>query len=275
MFQQAAPDLIIMDIIMPVMDGIEAARQIRALQQQEEEWVPIIFLSAKQKSEDIEKAIDAGGDDYLIKPVDQVVLNAKLRAMERIVAMRKKLQQANHALRMMSVRDGLTGIANRRYFDETLAREMKRAQRSGRPLSLIMCDIDHFKAYNDNYGHQAGDDCLKYVARTLANVSKRPGDLVARYGGEEFAIILPETNLDGAQQIAKAVHQAVEQLGLTHHYSPVADHVTISMGVATITPDRDQAIKTSIRQLIKAADEALYQAKAAGRNQIAVAASSD
>jgi len=272
-FSNERPDLVLMDIIMPIKDGIEAAQEIRAQCEQEGDWVPIIFLSAMTESKDIARAIDAGGDDYLTKPVEAIVLNAKLRAMQRIADMRHQLQQANRELRMMTVRDGLTGIANRRHFDEVISKEVKRAMRTGTSVALVMCDIDFFKPYNDNYGHQSGDDCLKYVARTIAKVSKRPGDLVARYGGEEFALVLPETDLSGALAIAEDVRNAVDVLNLSHGYSLAADHVTISGGVMAISPSKGDEIEAIVKQLIKTADKGLYQAKELGRNQIAVAES--
>jgi len=267
-FIDTQPDLVLMDIIMPIKDGIEAAKEIRKQGVKEDEWIPIIFLSAMTDSQDIVRAIDAGGDDYLTKPVDAVVLNAKLKAMQRIAEMRQKLKKANFELRKMATRDGLTGIANRRYFDEVLAKEIKRAMRSQSSLSLAICDIDFFKLYNDNYGHQSGDDCLKYVARTMAKTSKRPGDLVARYGGEEFGVILPETNLEGAIEIVEAIRKAVEQLDLTHKYSDVTDHITISAGVATVQPAKGDDVKEIARSLIQAADKSLYLAKKYGRNQV-------
>jgi len=269
-FSHDRPDLVLMDVIMPVKDGIEAAQEIRTLCEQDNDWVPIIFLSAMTESKDIVRAIDAGGDDYLTKPVEAVVLNAKLRAMQRIADMRQQLQQANRELLRMTVRDGLTGIANRRHFDEIISKEVKRAIRTESTLSLVMCDIDYFKPYNDNYGHQSGDDCLKYVARTMARVSKRPGDLVARYGGEEFAIVLPETDVAGAQAVAENVRSAIDELNLTHSYSGVSDHITISCGVAAISSNKGDDVAVIVKQLIKMADKGLYQAKDQGRNKVAV-----
>jgi len=272
MFKEIEPDLILMDMIMPVMDGIEAAIEIKKICAREDEWIPIIFLSALSDSGDIVRAIEAGGDDYLIKPVDAVVLNAKLHAMARITDMREKLKTANRKLRMMTVKDGLTGIANRRFFDEVLAKEIKRSIRLKTSLSLVLCDIDYFKPYNDNYGHQSGDDCLKYVARTMDKVSQRPGDVVARYGGEEFGIILPETTTEGALAVAESIRSSIEKLELTHRYSAASNYVTISSGVATITLANNNVedIKDIAKAIIKSADKALYNAKAEGRNRVSV-----
>lgn len=267
-YQSERPDLVLMDIVMPIKDGIEAATEIRAMAEQENDWVPIIFLSAMTDSKDIVRAIDAGDDDYLTKPVEAVVLNAKLRAMQRIAEMRQQLQQANRELRMMAVKDGLTGISNRRHFDETLRKEIKRAIRSDTTVSLIICDIDFFKPYNDNYGHQAGDDCLKYVAQTLAKSSKRPGDLVARYGGEEFVAILPETSPEGALLIAEEMRVAIAELNLSHDYSAVASHITISCGVASVFPNKGEDMAAVTKKLIKTADKALYLSKEKGRNTV-------
>jgi len=268
-FNNKRPDLILMDIIMPIKDGIEAAKEIREITERDNDWVPIVFLSGMTESKDIVRAIDAGGDDYLTKPVEAVVLNAKLRAMQRIAEMRQQLQQANRELRMIAVKDGLTGISNRRHFDETLMKEIKRAIRSDTSVSLIMCDIDFFKPYNDNYGHQAGDVCLKYVARTLEKSIKRPGDLAARYGGEEFAIILPETSADGAMIIAENVRSVIDNLNLSHDYSTVTDHITISCGVADLSPKKNgEEISGLAKQLIKSADKGLYRSKELGRNKV-------
>ncbi|MFW5448029.1 MAG: diguanylate cyclase domain-containing protein, partial [Methylophagaceae bacterium] len=248
---------------------IEAAREIRALCEQDNDWVPIIFLSAMTESDDIAKGIKAGGDDYLTKPVDAVVLNAKLDAMQRIATMRQDLQKANQKLRLMAMKDGLTGLANRRHFDEAMAKEFKRSMRSQTPLSLILADIDNFKLYNDNYGHQAGDDCLKTVAQLIQSVIKRPGDLVARYGGEEFAIVLPETDIIAAGQVAELVKNIFTANQIPHAHSSAAEYVTLSLGVASIQPEKGQDVSDVIHSLIEAADKGLYQVKQQGGNAIA------
>lgn len=275
LFQKEHPDLILLDIIMPGLDGFEVARRIRQLEKAGE-WTPIIFLTARTSDEDLEKAIAVGGDDYLIKPVSEIVLAAKVRAMQRIAQMRysllvltRKLDDANQELTRLSSLDGLTGIPNRRHFDETLAREWRRACRQGRPLSMLLCDVDYFKQFNDGYGHQVGDECLRAVARTLQAVLRRPADMMARYGGEEFAAILPDTDPAGALRMAEAMRAAVEALRITHRYSGSAlGVVSISVGVATRVPTRSQSDSA---ELIRQADEALYRAKQGGRNRIAAA----
>jgi len=266
-FKQERPDLILMDVIMPVVDGIEAAKKIRALCEENHDWVPIIFLSALSNSNDIAKGIDAGGDDYLSKPVDSIVLKAKFIAMERIADMRHQLDEANRKLTLMAVKDGLTGLYNRRHFDDVMEKEFKLSRRIKTPVGLVMCDIDHFKPYNDHYGHQGGDDCLKSVATIINETVKRPGDLVARYGGEEFVIILPETDLDGVKKVADQVRKAVENLAIPHAYSSASEYVTLSLGIATMgdeVSDKDEAI----RCLIESADLGLYEAKKQGRNRV-------
>jgi diguanylate cyclase (GGDEF)-like protein/PAS domain S-box-containing protein len=187
------------------------------------------------------------------------------RETERINA---QLRQANSELERISHSDGLTGVANRRHLDAYLDNEWRSAARAGQTISLIMIDIDHFKAYNDHYGHQGGDDCLKEVARALHAALGRPRDLLARYGGEEFAVVLPDTSPEGALHVAENLHGAVERLHLPHVKSDTSKHVTVSLGVATMKPDAQASIPAV---LIAAADKALYQAKTQGRNRICVA----
>ncbi|ANQ85222.1 diguanylate cyclase [Azoarcus olearius] len=271
-FRRERPDLILLDIIMPGMDGFEVARRIREIES-EGEWTPIIFLTARTSDEDLNRGIEVGGDDYLAKPVSEVVLKAKVRAMQRIAQMRysllvvtRKLDEANRELTRLSSVDGLTGIPNRRRFDETLLREWRRAARTGHPIALLVADVDSFKQFNDGYGHQVGDECLKAVARTLEQRLRRPTDLVARYGGEEFAAILPETSVEGAAAVAETMRAGVESLCITHRFSTSGPVVSISIGVAAIVPARGD--ENGFVALLKSADDALYRAKAAGRNRV-------
>jgi len=271
LYQQERPGLVLIDVVMPVMDGYEAARRMR--EANPDEWVPIIFLSSKEADQDLDRAIEAGGDDYLVKPVSFVVLNAKIRALHRIESMRSKLldvsrdlASANRELEKLSRQDGLTGIANRRYFDSYLETEVRRAARERQPLSLILADVDHFKAFNDHYGHQAGDDCLRQVASALSTAGRRPADLAARYGGEEFAIVLPGTGLDGAVDVAQALSRLIAGLAISHARSASGQSITLSQGIASLTPEKE----TSSEDLIHRADQALYQAKQQGRNRYVV-----
>lgn len=176
----------------------------------------------------------------------------------------QQLEAANQQLRRLASVDGLTQIANRRCFDESFDKEWRRMAREEIPLSLIMCDIDFFKNYNDTYGHQAGDECLRQVASAINRVLKRPADLVARYGGEEFAIILPNTTAEGAFQVAETIRLEVKALKIRHINSPISEYVTLSLGIATAQPWQDGSSET----LIAAADQALYQAKAEGRDRV-------
>ena len=179
----------------------------------------------------------------------------------------ESLSESNKNLEQLSTIDELTQIANRRQFEWTLTREVSRARRTNLPLSLIMVDIDHFKQYNDAYGHLKGDECLQLISQTIQEKTQRPGDLVARYGGEEICIILPETNIDGALNFANTIHTAILNLKIKHAESTDTPFVTVSMGVATLNPESRMLEK----DLIEKADNALYQAKDMGRNRICVA----
>jgi diguanylate cyclase (GGDEF)-like protein len=269
LFMSEHPDLVLLDIVLPDIDGFEVARRIRQMERPGD-WTPIIFLTSLNKDEDLEKGIAAGGDDYLHKPVSDVVLGAKIRAMQRIIQMRqsllvltRKLDTANHELKRLASLDGLTGIANRRHFDEVLEREWRRAMRQGTELSILMCDIDFFKQYNDTYGHLEGDECLRQVANAFVAATDRGGDLIARYGGEEFAVVLPETSLGGALFVAERMKQAIAQLKLANTGSPFG-HVTASFGIASAVPMPE----TTPLSLVDAADRALYQAKDEGKNRV-------
>ena len=274
----AGIDLIIMDIVMPEIDGIEACRRIKEDDRFED--IPIIMITALADKGILQSAFDAGAMDYITKPVDKLELIARVRSSLRLkdemenrrgrerelIVMSRELAAANQILQRLSLLDGLTGIPNRRRFDEVLAHEWKQAMRSKQPLSMVMIDIDHFKAFNDHYGHLTGDDCLRKVALAMSGILKRPTDFLARYGGEEFAAILPMTASDGADGIAEAMRTGVVNLAIPHDHSSAASLVTISMGIATLVPRRGM----TAAMLISAADQALYEAKAGGRNRVVV-----
>ena len=193
-----------------------------------------------------------------------VLLIENVTHYARLARLSAELGTANETLEQLSLHDALTGLANRRFFDQYIANQIILAGRSKQPLALVLCDVDLFKAYNDHYGHQAGDECLKQIASTLRACCNRPADMVARYGGEEFVLILPDTELIGATHIAEAARKAVAKLAILHQRSPVAAYVTISGGVSVLT---NNAVLTE-QLLIRAADQALYQAKHLGRNRI-------
>jgi diguanylate cyclase (GGDEF)-like protein len=268
-FREFDPDLVLLDVVMPGIDGFETARVLRS---SNDEWVPIIFLSGRSESGDIEAGIDAGGDDYLAKPVDNAVLEAKIRSMTRLAQMRRALVERGEALkaanaslmRLIDV-DGLTGIANRRRLDRKLEEEIGRAARNGHALAVVLLDIDHFKRFNDTHGHLAGDECLKQVARLLETEARRPADLVARYGGEEFCIVLPETGTDGARTVAERARQLLETSAI--EITGARARVTGSFGVAA-TPG---GVPCTAEDLLASADAALYLAKEAGRNRVTCA----
>ena len=269
LFRKDRPDIVLLDALLPDIDGFDIAQQMRALEKGNE-WTAIIFLTSMTKDEDLARGIEVGGDDYLLKPISEVVLNAKIRAMRRLVKMQRslvdvtqKLNVANKKLLRMTTIDGLTGIGNRRSFDDFAVREWRRCTRMKKPMSLIMVDVDHFKQYNDTYGHQEGDACLKTVATQVARSAPRAGDLSARYGGEEFVLILGETDLDGATWVANHIRQLVAEKKMPHSASPFK-HVTVSCGVASVIPRDDLSLGT----LLKAADNALYMAKSQGRNTV-------
>lgn len=264
------PMLIIADWVMPKMDGVELCRRLRAFQPHHLRY--IIMLTVRSDKNDIAAGLDAGADDYLTKPVHLKELQSRLSVGRRVLDYQYKLEllteelmRTNQELHRMVAIDGLTCIANRRHFEQRCEEEWRRATRDETPLSLIMLDIDHFKKYNDTYGHLVGDDCLKRVAEVLAATAARAGDLAARYGGEEFAVLLPNTDSVGAAVVAEALRSAISALEIEHRGSPLAI-VTASAGVATIYPCREES--QAPEGLLERADRALYQAKAAGRNNV-------
>jgi diguanylate cyclase (GGDEF)-like protein len=250
------PDLVLLDVVMPDMDGFEVLAKLKS--QPETVDIPVIFVTAHGGDEIETHCLQAGAVDFIPKPVNPNVVKARVKT-------HLTLKFQSDLLRDMAFMDGLTGVSNRRYFDERLGVEWGRAQRTGAALSLVLLDVDFFKKYNDHYGHQAGDDCLRQMAAILKAELKRPADLVARYGGEEFVCLLPDTSLDDALVLAHRMLKAVRQRQIPHLYSDVAPVVTISLGVAT----REGAgAGSKASHLVALADAQLYQAKNGGRNQV-------
>ncbi|WP_192867841.1 GGDEF domain-containing response regulator [Thaumasiovibrio subtropicus] len=260
------PDLVLLDVSMPDMSGTEVAQKLRELYP---EWVPIIFLSGHDEPEMVAKAIDMGGDDYLVKPVNKIVLQAKLKAMQRIASMRHKLaeatamlERANLQLSKQATEDGLTGVANRRYLDSRMQEAIAWHGRNGYPLTVLMVDVDHFKAFNDNYGHLEGDRCLIKLAQALEQQFSRAGELVGRYGGEEFVVILGNCDKLDAVAHCERLKEAVHTLAIPHAFASTSDQVTVSQGMLSWTPTGLETLD-NIYALV---DEYLYKAKAQGRD---------
>ncbi len=281
--QADIPDLILLDIMMPGMDGFEVCKKLKSNADTRD--IPVLFISALNEAADKVKGFEAGGVDYITKPFHTAEVFARVETHLTIRHLQKKMQAqnirllneieerkrvelalegANQELEQLASLDGLTLIANRRQFDVTLDREWKRLSRDAKPLSLIFCDIDFFKKYNDTYGHVDGDDCLKKVALAITSAVNRPADIAARYGGEEFAVIMPDTDLDGAVVVAEEIRRAIRNLGIPHAQSEASPVVSLSLGVTTMTPDPEKSPET----IILAADSLLYRAKESGRDKV-------
>ena len=274
--QKVRPTVILQDMVMPDVDGITLVKFFRGHPQTRN--IPIIVLSSNEDPEGKSLAFGSGATDYLVKLPDKIELVARIRAhskgylslLERDEAYRElrklkqELERSNTQLKHLSSIDGLTGVANRRHFDERLLEETQRGLRERTSLAIVLLDIDYFKPYNDNYGHQMGDTCLREVAQALSHSLRRPSDFIARYGGEEFVAILPATDMDGARVVAESLRAEIDALELTHEHSKMSDHVTVSVGYAALVPlsMEDGTL------LVSAADQGLYDAKRAGRNRI-------
>lgn len=247
------PDLILLDIVMPNLDGYEVCRRLKKNQLTQN--IPVIFITAQHSVDAETKGLEAGAVDFISKPISPAIVKARVKT-------HLTLKRQTDLLRELAFIDGLTGVANRRFFDEALQTEWRQCRRQQTPLALVMIDIDYFKYYNDHHGHQAGDECLRAVAHALKEQMMRPHDLIARYGGEEFACLLPDTDVLGAWHKAEQLRAAVEQLAIPH---PVGEQafLSLSCGAAALIPHSFN----SPQELISSADAMLYSAKHAGRNR--------
>jgi diguanylate cyclase (GGDEF)-like protein len=265
------PDLVLVDAVMPLLDGFGFCEKLKKLDVNR--LTPILMITSLDDDESVARAFAAGANDYITKPFNLSILRQRIRQMlqqsqqvKDNFRMAAELQQDNRNLKILASRDSLTKLHNRRGFEQYLQQEWERMLRLKSPLSLIMCDIDFFKNYNDTYGHPTGDQCLARVSSAMRNTVRRSGDFIARYGGEEFVIVLPNTDLLGAVFVAESVRSAIKLLKIPHQNSAVENCVTMSLGVAMVypTPPMDTTY------LLDAADRALYQAKAQGRDQVAL-----
>jgi len=250
------PDIILLDIMMPEMDGYEVCRRLK--QNLQTRGIPVIFITAKDGCEDEAFGLSIGAVDYISKPFSIPVVKARIQIHS---------QFKHHAamLESLALVDTLTGVYNRNCFDQTLEKVWRRCRRNMSYLSLIMIDIDEFKPFNDNYGHVAGDECLRIVSKAIESCLRRPCDFVARYGGDEFIAIIPECDLTGVMTIANNIVQEVEKAFIPHAFSSTADHITVSIGHKTISCDSD----STSADLLQEADQSLYLAKKQGRNRVA------
>ncbi len=270
------PTVILQDLVMPGIDGLTLVRRYRANPPTKD--IPIIVLSTKEEPTIKKEAFALGANDYLIKLPDAIELIARIRhhskaylnQLQRDAAYlalhdsQRKLMEINIELQRLTHVDGLTGLSNRRYFNEYIEAQWKLALREQSPLSLLMIDVDSFKLYNDTYGHLAGDEVLKGVATAMHDSFARPTDLTARFGGEEFVVVLPVTPLASLMSLGGRLLRAVEDLRIPHSASAVGHYVTISVGGAAIIPQSEY----SFMDLIGIADDALYEAKASGKNRV-------
>jgi diguanylate cyclase (GGDEF)-like protein len=250
------PHLVLLDLMMEGIDGYQVIRELK--QNLETADIPIIIVTGSHDFRDETLCLKLGAVDYITKPYNPEIVKARVHT-------HVEMKRQKDFLKTLSYQDGLTGIANRRYFDDALIREHRRCKRNGTPLSLLMIDIDFFKAYNDIYGHLTGDDCLKLVVLTMQEQLSRSSDLLARYGGEEFICVLPDTDLEGAKVIAERMRSAILEQQIPHKKG-VGGMITVSLGVVSGMPREG----VDPRKFLISADQCLYRAKVSGRNRICV-----
>ncbi len=262
LYNRLQPDIVLLGGLLTDMEGLHCCTQLAA--RDDSTYVSVLVITDLNDQQSIDKAFEAGAEDYIYKPIHWPVLRHRLKRLLSSNRTLMQLEMANQELARLATQDGLTFVANRRCFDVTLSQEWQRLAREQAAISLLLCDIDFFKSYNDTYGHQAGDRCLKQVAHLISKSARRPADLVARYGGEEFAILLPNTDIAGACRVGDCVQEHLYLAAIAHSTSPVSSYVTISIGVASCIPEPNSLPESFVHN----ADKALYQAKEQGRNRV-------
>lgn len=249
------PDLILLDVLMPDINGFELIKSLK--HHAHTSSIPVIFITALSDTNHEEQGLRLGACDYIYKPFHATIVQARVRLHLQLSRQRKLLEQLAHI-------DPLTGIANRRKYDQVLEQLWRSATRQHSHLSLVMLDIDHFKEFNDHYGHAAGDKVLHQVATHLKQTLRRPNDFIARYGGEEFVILLPDSDEEGSRQLIEHCLSSIEQLQLEHGYSPISDYITLSAGGISCAATQAE----DPNDVLKRADDMLYKAKQSGKNQL-------
>ncbi len=253
-----SPELVLLDVVMPDTSGFEVCRELK--KDELTQSIPVIFVTALDAVTQQAEGFELGAVDYITKPVEEAILKARVRAHTRLY--RQTLQLAS-----LAATDPLTGLANRRKFDETIIHEISHCQREQQCLSLLIIDIDDFKSYNDNYGHGRGDDCLVFVAKTLTHCARRATDLVSRLGGEEFGVILTGTEARGAEEVAAEIIACFNHQQYEHNYASQHSYLTVSIGICTTDFSLLSAPIPNERTMVDCADKALYRAKNSGRNR--------
>jgi len=269
--QQRDQDLVLLDAQMPEMDGFTCCAELKTALA--DRCPPIIMITGLADAASVDRAFAVGAIDYVTKPIHMAVLRHRVRQvlrerelMAQLASINQQLVAANRELQSLARVDSLTQLANRRYFEEVLDQEWVRLLRNQQSLGIVLCDIDFFKAYNDTYGHPAGDSCLQTIAGLLRASVMRPGDVVARYGGEEFVLVLPDTDVTGLEQVTQRIQTQVSNAAIPHLGSRISSQVTVSLGATSALP----TLSTYPQMLVELADQALYAAKAKGRNQTVI-----
>ncbi|AFZ45337.1 response regulator receiver modulated diguanylate cyclase [Halothece sp. PCC 7418] len=275
---ESVPDLVLLDAMMPEMDGFTCCAELQ--KRLGKNCPPVLMVTVLDDEKSVNLAFEVGATEYITKPINWAVLRKRIdrllttrwalqeleRRYEQAHQLSLELEKANQKLEYLARVDALTQVANRRTFNERFQEEWNRSRRDSSPISLILCDVDYFKKYNDYYGHQAGDSCLYKIAKILQENCQRASDLVARYGGEEFAIILGGIHLEEATHLAEKIRLHVQESAIPHQANPNGNSVTLSLGVASLIPDENYSKNDLVRQ----ADAALYEAKNAGRDRVVV-----
>ncbi|ARU59091.1 MAG: diguanylate cyclase [Pseudomonadales bacterium] len=258
------PDMVLLDVILPDINGFDICRQLKSNPATAD--IPIIFITSKDSELDEVRGLEIGAEDFIPKPIRPAIVKARVKHHMTLLRQKRRLEEMNREILELSRTDELTKLSNRRMFDEFFQQEWVRSQRSETPLGLLLIDIDHFKGYNDHFGHAAGDRCLQKVANLISYQVRRPPDLAARYGGEEFVCVLPDTPLEGVKKVGEAILNTIREAAIPHPNSKCAEITTLSLGGTSFLPKRHEVAQ----HMFEYVDQLLYQAKSRGRNRMVI-----